>query len=178
MTCLIDYVNDPFIPQRGRRRPADSLPMKRAQRLTMTTHYNGREKASAMSHQIHQSPVHRSYDRVDNIANFPRFLRRLQNPDTSAAANSNDGGDNDIDNGSDNTKQYADEGLDLQASQQPLQWQEAMPIQMQPSAHNLSPVSGRTSTITHQSAASSQRNASRDTFYLARGSHIHQAQSQ
>lgn len=198
---VLDYVSDPFIPQRGRRRLTEQHGRDTRPGLTMTTHLNGGGAGDIARHihQVSRSAEHkmaqqqqqqsRTADRVDDNANFRRFLRRLLmvSPGDVLAAGSrrndiNDNADNADTSGEEKSNGGLDDGLEVQASQesppiiQPLQ-------QSTSSQHNLSPPQTSSSVMQlaaqhhqqqHHHVSSAQRNASRDTFYLARGSHIRQ----
>lgn len=183
--CLLDYVNDPFIPQRGRRG-----------QTMATAHSNGRESTTDIARHIHQvtsssadqlppqQQQQRLRDRVDDNANFRRFLRRLLKPNSLASTDTSD-----HITGNDTTEDTIDDEESLELKSSPAQskhtWLPA-PMQSSPnSQHNLSPTNSMqqqtSSTITLQPThhwVSQQRNASRDTFYLARGSLIRQRQIQ
>lgn len=178
--CISDYVSDPFIPQRGRRRSSNELSHSQQQDSAMATHLNGGESADIARHihqvsssveQLPQQQQRLGRDRVDDNANFRRFLRRLLEPaDILAIGNAND-----------STGKDREEDLELQGSPQQTWLASSQPLHAPISSpHNLSPQNPMqlTSPTTIKQPkhhwVSQQRNASRDTFYLARGSHIHQ----
>lgn len=171
-TCK-DYVNDPFIPQRGRRHSSNEH-HKSLQSLTTATHLNSREEASTngVNHmnqmmadqqlsQLQQQPQNLNTDRVDDNANFHRFIQRLLKPDIL----SDDG----------------PTGKNRIGEDTPIGEENPLPPISPNIQHNLSPSNSMQETFMpikqpKHHWMSQQHNTSRDTFYLARGSHIRQHQ--
>lgn len=163
---VADFVNDPFIPQRGRRtlvarkRSIDAAVGRPS--AVLTTHQHNHQ------HRSHQLRHGRLIVSSSQQRQQQQSHRSSQQPWRAAASLA---GDND-DDGSSSADRVAD-SAGVQVGNVPRLF-----------PRNLSPATGPTTTTatvaqaTAPAAIAKTASTNRDTFYLARGSRIHQQQQQ